>query len=197
MAVGRIKPGLASSRNWNFLSGVHEEAGGDRILVVNENPMPKRETFRKRDRLRRRRDFSRLFAEGTAVSESNLVVHAVVNELPHSRLAVSVNRKVGKAVPRNKIRRRIKEAFRRHRSELPLGFDLLCVVRKADPPAYAYECLKERLIRLATKAAIRHRNFRRGKSQTSDPGKNRPPDRSPPSGDTRPDPCPRSDPKKS
>jgi ribonuclease P protein component len=57
--------------------------------------------------------------------------------LPHPRLGMSVNRKVGNAVRRNRIRRLIRESFRLMQHDFPAGYDLVVVVRPHPPLALA------------------------------------------------------------
>ena len=47
------------------------------------------------------------------------------NGLPHSRLGITVPARVGKAVLRNRLKRRLREAFRLNRVDLPRGWDIL------------------------------------------------------------------------
>lgn len=54
------------------------------------------------------------------------------NGLEHSRLGLTVSRRVGNAVVRNRIKRRLREIFRRAGQSLPQGIDLVAVAR---PPA--------------------------------------------------------------
>jgi len=51
------------------------------------------------------------------------------NGLSHSRLGITTTRKLGKAVTRNRARRLVREAYRKNRGDLPLGLDLVFVVR--------------------------------------------------------------------
>ncbi len=50
--------------------------------------------------------------------------------LPGTRLGVTVTRKVGKAVKRNRIKRLVREAFRRERHALPAGLDMVWVAKR-------------------------------------------------------------------
>ena len=59
-----------------------------------------------------------------------LLVYAVPNGLAWSRLAISVSKRLGPAVKRNRIRRRLRETFRREKANLPKGLDLVCVARE-------------------------------------------------------------------
>ena len=54
-----------------------------------------------------------------------LVINGSTNELTYSRLGLSVSRKVGNAVARNRWKRLIREAFRLSCAELPVGLDLV------------------------------------------------------------------------
>ena len=64
--------------------------------------------------------------------------------------------KVGKAVVRNKVRRRLKEIYRLHESEMRRGFDLVIVARMKSPSA-TYQQLEKDFLRLADKLDLRVR----------------------------------------
>ncbi len=58
-----------------------------------------------------------------------MVVYVFPNELGRTRLGLSVSRKVGGAVERNRWKRRMREAFRLNRKSLPEGLDVIAVAR--------------------------------------------------------------------
>lgn len=103
---------------------------------------PKRFTFPQRLRLSLAKDFARLRRASLRKPIGPLLISAAVNDCGHCRLGLAVNRRVGTAVARNTIKRRIREAFRRHQHELPPGYDLLVSVRPHDPlPLQDYQRL--------------------------------------------------------
>ena len=83
------------------------------------------ERFPRRFRVRRRTDFERVYRHAAYAADGVLVVRGCPNGLDCSRLGLSVSRQVGNAVVRNRWKRLIREAFRRHRVRLPAGFDLV------------------------------------------------------------------------
>lgn len=80
-------------------------------------------------RVRKRRDFERAYAEGDKVVMPEFALFARANGMDHSRLGITTTRKLGNAVTRNRARRLVREAYRTHREQLPLGLDLVFVVR--------------------------------------------------------------------
>lgn len=118
--------------------------------------------FRKQERIRHRSDFDRIYAARCFASNEKLIIYAMENGLGYSRLGLSVNRRVGGAVVRNVVRRRIKEAFRKNKADLPVGLDILCVAKPGPP---ATELLyAESLRTLAPKAAARQKRAPRAEA---------------------------------
>jgi ribonuclease P protein component len=91
--------------------------------------------FPKALRLLSPREFERVFAARLSASDSSIVLYGAMNDLGHPRLGVTVSRKVGSAVVRNRWKRLVREAFRLTQHELP-HFDFVCLPRAA-PPALA------------------------------------------------------------
>jgi len=81
-------------------------------------------------RLRTPADFQRVRAvAGRGWPHPLLVLYLAPNDLPVTRLGITVSRRVGKAVVRNRVRRRIREALRARLPQLPTGTDMLVVAR--------------------------------------------------------------------
>ncbi|HZN69115.1 MAG TPA: ribonuclease P protein component [Tepidisphaeraceae bacterium] len=92
-----------------------------------------RHTFPKSRRMRLPAEFSAVYEARVRESRGPLTVYARPNDLPHPRLGLSVSRKVGTAVRRNRIKRLVRESFRLLQHDLPQGYDLLVVVRPHEP----------------------------------------------------------------
>ena len=78
--------------------------------------------------LRKRADFDRVFNLKKSAANKFFVVYAAPNNLPHNRLGLSVSKKVGCAVVRNRIRRLIKESLRL-KEEISNGYDIIVIAR--------------------------------------------------------------------
>ncbi|HEX2477621.1 MAG TPA: ribonuclease P protein component [Lacipirellulaceae bacterium] len=92
--------------------------------------------FPKRLRLLSAKDFERVFASRVSVSDRWIVLYGETTEAGHPRLGLTVPRRVGGAVRRNRWKRMLREAFRLSQSELPT-VDLVCVPRSTSPPELA------------------------------------------------------------
>ncbi len=80
--------------------------------------------------LRKRRDFESVFRDGVTAGSRYLVMYAKPNELSFNRLGLSVSKKIGKAVTRNRIKRLLKEAMRRVLEDVPQDYDFVLVAKK-------------------------------------------------------------------
>ncbi len=106
-----------------------------------------RHSFPKSRHLRRPGEFASVYDAKVRDSRGPLMVYALPNDLGHPRLGLSVSRKVGNAVRRNRVRRLLKEAFRLLQHDLPTGYDWVTVVRPHEPLTLAeYQKLMSGLV---------------------------------------------------
>lgn len=84
-------------------------------------------------RLSGRRQFAAVYDGKVRASAGPLMVYGIANELKHPRLGLAVPRRVGTAVKRNTIKRRLREAFRFMQHDWPAGYDVVINVRAHEP----------------------------------------------------------------
>ncbi|MBM4318666.1 MAG: ribonuclease P protein component [Deltaproteobacteria bacterium] len=83
--------------------------------------------FGRRWRLLRRGDFLRVQERGKKLVSDHFLVFSIANGLDHPRLGITVSRKVGNAVIRNRVKRLVREVFRTEKQSFPAGRDLVVI----------------------------------------------------------------------
>lgn len=79
--------------------------------------------------LKSNRDFRRLYSRGKQAVAPTMVLYTRKNRLKENRLGITTGKKLGNAVTRNRIRRRLREIYRLHEEEFLPGRDLVVVAR--------------------------------------------------------------------
>lgn len=79
--------------------------------------------------LKKNSDFRRLYSKGKSAVTPYLVVYYRRNRLDHNRLGYTVSAKLGHAVVRNRIRRRLREIYRLNADKIGKGYDIIVVAR--------------------------------------------------------------------
>jgi ribonuclease P protein component len=88
------------------------------------------ESFPKSARLRKRSEYRRVQERGRKVHTPHFLVFVIDQDGEETRLGITVSRKVGNAVLRNLLKRRIREAYRRHRDVFPPGKEIVVLVKR-------------------------------------------------------------------
>ena len=150
--------------------------------------MPGRERFQRTRRLRSPRDFQRVRRLGRHVSSPLLTLSYARQAIPPARtrqrgeehpapadmaaigaaeaptrIGFSVSKRVGNAVVRNRVKRRLREAVRRTLADLPPGWDIVLVARSAAAAAN-YATLDTTVRELLARARLTHQNSSRGQT---------------------------------
>lgn len=123
-----------------------------------------RHRFPRKLRLRSQRDFADVYAAKQRAGCDDLLVFARVNDLRHHRVGLSVSKKNGNAVARNRIKRRLREAFRLRQHELPGTLDLILIPRPSKKSTRTE--FEAALVRLVGKL---HRRLTLAETQSSRP----------------------------
>ena len=100
-------------------------------------------------RLTARREFLAVYDKGRRAGSTSFVMFALPNTMGHCRLGITVTRKAGSSVERNRIRRVLRDVFRRHRAELTPALDLVLNARPGASEASAADVDREFLERFA------------------------------------------------
>ena len=80
-------------------------------------------------KLKDNKGFMRAFKKGAYVSGGMVTVYFIPNNTPYNRLGISVSKKIGCAVERNRAKRIIRAAYRECEQYIPLGYDVVFVAR--------------------------------------------------------------------
>ncbi len=83
-------------------------------------------TLGRNKRIHFQKDFNKIFKEGKKIKSNNFQILILKNSLDYSRIGVKINKKVGKAYQRNKIKRILKEIFRNNQDKIQ-GLDIIII----------------------------------------------------------------------
>ena len=81
--------------------------------------------------LKKNDDFRNVYRRGKSVADKYFVMYVSENHMDINRLGISVSKKTGNSVVRHRLKRLIKESYRRNESVFNSGLDIVVVVRKA------------------------------------------------------------------
>ena len=100
--------------------------------------------------LKENRIFRRLYAKGKSAVAPTMVLYCRKNGRRESRLGLTTGTKLGHAVVRNRVRRRLREIYRLHEGSFCRGYDIVVVARSRAVTA-SYQQLERSYLALAKK----------------------------------------------
>ena len=103
--------------------------------------------------IKKNRDFRFLYRKGKNAVTPVLAMYARKYKNASNRIGITVSTKVGKAVVRNRVRRRIREAYRLNEMRFKTGFDII-VVARVRASEVAYSEIEKNLLKLAGSLGI-------------------------------------------
>ena len=74
-------------------------------------------------------EFNKVFSEGRRIEGKNLIIFILKNDYDFNRLGITVKKETGKAVVRNKVKRRLREASRLLNKKLLPGYDIIVLAK--------------------------------------------------------------------
>ena len=86
--------------------------------------------MKKSFRVKREKDFKAIFKDGTSFANRKFVVYQLENQQNHFRVGLSVSKKLGNAVTRNQIKRRIRHILQSVKGSLVGHVDFVVIARK-------------------------------------------------------------------
>ncbi|MBJ6361689.1 ribonuclease P protein component [Paenibacillus sp. GCM10012307] len=105
-------------------------------------------------RLRKRQDFNRIYRGGRSFANSQLVIYwSRKPEVEHFRMGVSVSKKLGNAVVRNRMRRVLKEIVRHNKDNIVSQIDFILIARMPSVSMTSKE-LEKSVLHLLRKAKL-------------------------------------------
>jgi len=102
-------------------------------------------------------EFRRMYAKGKSGVSPCLVVYCRPNHRAHNRLGITVGAKLGHAVVRNRVRRRLREIYRLNQPRMKQGYDIVLVGRVRAASA-SYQELERAFLRVCEKLSLLENN---------------------------------------
>jgi len=110
--------------------------------------------FSKTERVLDREDFVNLNRSGKRLRTAHFTVFVARNGLGRPRLGITVSKRVGGAVTRNRLKRLVREVFRLHKELFPAGCDIVVSARES-AGELDFRKVKEELLELVSNSTLR------------------------------------------
>ena len=85
--------------------------------------------MKKNFRVKREKDFKAIFKEGTSFANRKFVIYRLENKQKHFRVGLSVSKRLGNAVTRNQIKRRIRHILQNAKGKISEDVDFVVIAR--------------------------------------------------------------------
>jgi ribonuclease P protein component len=85
----------------------------------------KRNSLTRKNRISSYKEIIKIIKNGNKIREKNLIFYCKTNNINYDRIAILVGKENGNSVKRNKIKRIIREVFRKNQTENPPFYDIL------------------------------------------------------------------------
>ena len=123
--------------------------------------------MKKNFRVKREKDFKEIFQYGTSFANRKFVVYQLENQQNHFRVGLSVSKKLGNAVTRNQIKRRIRHILLNVRGHLADDVDFVVIARKG-AESLDYAEMEKNLLHVLKLSKIYREGTRSEKETTVD-----------------------------
>ena len=109
-------------------------------------------TFGQKERIRKRQDYQRIYDQGVRRHSRRFTIILCPNPTGVRRMGMTVSKKVGNAVQRNRVKRLLREFFRLNKSRLPDSQDIVIIAKKGILPLTYHDVYAELESRLIDRA---------------------------------------------
>ena len=113
--------------------------------------------MKKRNIVKTKRDFNNIINKGICIKNKYYVIYSLDNNKDYDCFGISVGKKVGNAVIRNKYKRKIRSIIDMYRKDFVNGKDYIIILRSS-ALSISFEEMKESLILLLRKGAKNEEN---------------------------------------
>lgn len=114
----------------------------------------------KSDRIKKNSHFRYIYGHGKSYSDVNLVLYILRNRKKENRVGISVSKKVGNSVKRNRVKRLIRENYRLNKQLFKPGYDFIFIAREAASRATFNDIKKSMLYLMKVKGMIREEEIK-------------------------------------
>ena len=111
-------------------------------------------TFSRRERLLHSKDFERVFKEGRIKTGKLLVIRYLRNDLDVSRIGITVGKRHGNAVKRNRMKRLIREVYRLNKSRLKSNYDFVVSVKTIPEKPLCYWHVEQEVLSILAEIGV-------------------------------------------